>query len=274
MSKAALSLRSRHQTSAWFQADRWSEYLQTPDGWLCAGGARIAPYEHVDADLISPFAAILVGAQRLEDAVPRLRTFYQDFGLLGYTLLTGRPHRVPRAAGRFDLREGDPIHWALAHAENVALILALTRERYKQLDRRLTSISETQSLMRIPTIAPPQNSVPLALDVAQELEKPGIQPLDVARRIIAELLNSNLAGIARVYDPQTAAPRFHFRALIDIIFWQLADRLEGRYQIRVCPCGALFFAQDARQKHCPPRTDARESACTKRFRMRRLRRRR
>ena len=248
---------------------RWSEYLQTPDGWLCAAGTRIAP-DDAETDLVSPFAAILAGARRLEDGVPRLRAFYRDFGLLGYTLLTVRQHRVPRAAGRFDLREGDPIHWALEHVANVGLILALARERRGPLDRRLTSISTRQSTLRIPTVAPP-DAIPLSFDMARALaESP---PLDVARRIIAELLTPNLAGVTRIYDAQTGAPRFHVRVLIEAIYWQLADRLDGRHTLRQCPCGALFFAQDARQRHCPPQAGQRESACAKRFYMRRMRRR-
>ncbi len=261
----------RH-TADGFRADRWTAYRDTGDGWICVDGRRAAPYAvQPETDVVSPFATILRGVSRLddEDVVPRLCAFYRDFGLLGYTSLSGQPHRVKCPDGRPELREGDRIDWVLAHVVNVGLILALAHERRAALDRRLATISAEAARLRIPTVAP--SFVSLSFDVAEAQHD--ASPLEVARRLLAELLNPNLVGVARMYDAEADVPRFHFRALIEVLYWQLADRLAGRTQIRRCPCGALFFAQDPRQKHCPPRPGRRESACTKRFNMRRLRRR-
>jgi hypothetical protein len=110
---------------------------------------------------------------------------------------------------------------------------------------------------------------PLSIDLTAELRER--DPLRVSRQVIAELLDPNLAGVDRVYDPFTGAPKFRFETLLDVMYWQLADAL-GAYRLRRCPCGALFFAYDQRQKHCPPDPGQRESRCTVRFRMRRKRR--
>jgi hypothetical protein len=85
-------------------------------------------------------------------------------------------------------------------------------------------------------------------------------PLTISRQIIASLLNPNLSGVSRTYDPVTNRPTFQFRALIEMVYWELADRL-GHYQIRACRCGALFFASDAREK-------SHSTDCYRRFYMR------
>ncbi len=72
------------------------------------------------------------------------------------------------------------------------------------------------------------------------------RPLDVGRQVIAASLNPNLMGVSRADDPAADLPVFTFPTLIQLVYWQLADRL-GRYDIRQCRCGALFFADDQRE---------------------------
>ena len=245
---------------------RWSAYTVTPDGWLVAHGGRTAPARvTVDTDVVSPFAAVIRSAQRLDEAVPRLQQFVEDFGLL-----TGQPHRVDRPAGGFELRDGDPISWSLSHSAQVNEVFGLIRGRREGLDHRLQVLQDRQREAAIMIPTPTAGGYTnLSFDIAEALTTQS--PLAVARLIVAEMLAPNLAGVVRVFDAETATPRFHFRALIDVIYWLLADRLEGRWSIRQCACGALFFARDPRQRHCPPRPGQRESACTKRFRMRQYR---
>lgn len=99
----------------------------------------------------------------------------------------------------------------------------------------------------------------------------GVQPLDVARlpgesalafgrRVIAALLTPNLANVRRVFDATEGTPRFDFPQLIDRLYWELADQLTAG-DLRQCPCGALFFTKDARQRVCLPVPPRHESAC-------------
>ena len=88
----------------------------------------------------------------------------------------------------------------------------------------------------------------------------------VARHLRGQLLTPNLSDVPRVFDADSERDVFEFRALIQVVYWQIADKMHGGSTIRRCPCGALFFPTDRRQKFCPPPPGTHESRCGKRLR--------
>jgi hypothetical protein len=244
----------------------WSNYSVDQDGWMYPSGERRI-VRHGSEDLVNAFAAI--HAVPLEQRPDALLEFVKKYGLLGQTRL-GRPRR--RADGYvFDV--ADDRAWALLHARNVHRILRLKEERNRKLDDLLALFGDDRTVRvrdigskarqvthplppQVPTLAEPW-SIRLEPDV---LVDRAAKPLQVSRRLISHLLNPNTGSVPRVYDPVTDSPTFHFRTLIELVYWQLADAL-GRYQIRRCRCGALFFVFDGRQK-------AHSTRCFRRFYMR------
>ena len=118
---------------------------------------------------------------------------------------------------------------------------------------------------------------------------------------VCELVTPNLRGVSRWINPEdpedpqpvTLEPRhrarkaarsqpvhlgfrsdFRYQALIEVIYWHLADTLTGR-RIRRCKaqgCGGLFAQTDPRQLYCPPPIGVRgKSRCAERERKRRQR---
>ena len=256
---------------------RWTDYVRHADGWIYAAGEQTAPYDVTGGeDLAAHLARVAEppGAP-IEEAVQGLLAFYRTFGLLGRTLGAGGGLDGPRAArfdGRLEVRPGDPVAWALEHAGNVRLILMLRHARGDDLDTLLESMAKTQlgHAITIPTTAPPFSSN-LAWNIGDDARLahgPGRRQM--ARQMSSDLLNPNLATVSRMMVPETGELRFRFDALIEALYWQMADDMT-RYQVRRCECGARFFARDERQIYCPPPPGIHESRCGKRFRMRKLR---
>ena len=280
---------NRPSTLSW---PRWSAYRLHAHRWVYADGERCEPYEVTGADDLVAHLAAAAGQQgdRLEDRIPRLLKFYEAFGLLGETTLFGA--RGVIFSRRHEVRAGDSVAWALRHARNIRLILSLDRERGVALDRLMAALAEGrgerplrglgrsedatavrhQPSLQIPTCIDRRQSV-LKINLGEEYERtrasgPGLRLL--ALRVIGELLNPNLASVPRTFDPDTGEARFRFTALIQAVYWQLADRL-GHHKVRRCPCGGLFFQSDPRQRYCPPLLGRKDSQCAQRFRRRRVR---
>jgi hypothetical protein len=257
---------------------QWSEY-ELMKGWLSPCGDPRPHRQLDDFDLVNPFARL--GSLPLEGWGTAFREqFVNRFGLLGQTVLAGKSRRV-----RGQQRMGDNLVWAMAHARNVDRILRLHKGRFSDLDGLLESLAyrrvrtreigqkEWLQNLHPMTIQVPILEEPWQVGIGRENlfpEGAASSPLSVQRLVIAQLLNPNIAGVNRRYDTTRGEPVFHCRALIEVIYWQLADRL-GVCKVRRCECGALFFAADARQKFCPPIEGKKESACAKRFYMRRFR---
>jgi hypothetical protein len=92
-----------------------------------------------------------------------------------------------------------------------------------------------------------------------------------ARAVLRAFLEPNLCGVDRGYDPETGRSVFKFKALIQLIYWQVADWINGE-RLRACEeCQTIFFASDDRQRFCPPPQGINESRCARRARMRALR---
>jgi hypothetical protein len=253
---------------------RWSEYV-VERGIVYAAGARQAPLR------LSSLPSHLARAghesgSRVEDRTSELMKFYGAFGFLAPTDRT-LPARGRR---RRSLRSSVSIAWALRHAWNVQTIMALHRARGDELDRLLAALVSTRAVRvrrwqgdigaksdRWITVPGPRDSDPLKRFTPQRRrEEPA---LDFSRRLLAELLNPNLGRVRRTYDTSRGAPTFVFDCLVDLVYWDLADSLAAG-DLQRCPCGKLFFAQDPRQRCCPPLTQ-RESVCGRRFRMRKWR---
>jgi hypothetical protein len=83
------------------------------------------------------------------------------------------------------------------------------------------------------------------------------------------MLNPNVEGVPRICDGKES--RFRFTALVQVVYWQLADLAGSRYLRQCLECKTLFFASDNRQVFCPPPAGVRESRCAKRHQMRELR---
>jgi hypothetical protein len=166
-----------------------------------------------------------------------------------------------RAGGQV-VSEGDDVVWAVAHARNVARCLrikeALQRSDYPRLRSILQWIAgdDLEGMpLSIPTLekthgARIQVSAPSGRrQVAAE-----------AHRLLAVSIGPNLGGVSRVMRPEGGSA-FQFQALVQLIYWQLADWISGE-RLGVCAeCGLLFYSHDARQKFCPPPPDVRESRC-------------
>ena len=287
----------RATPAPWFSSPRWTKYFVHDDGWIYADGEAAPPYVVTgEDDLPTQFARVVEPVGRRFDAhLPPLLEFCGRFGLVGYTALAG-----PRLVGNLgtataiatrtksrlrpngkdgqlsiELRAGDSIHWALRHATNVRLILALHRgtQGWTKLDPLLDQLGRTQ----IPLTTPQSKEGRTLWQKPLKLDLPTVRqthtPFVVARQVLAALLQPNVGAVDREISTTLGEPHFPFRlrALIDAIYWQLADSVQGNVEVRECQCGALFFARDPRQQCCPKLPGQRESRCTKRFRMRSLR---
>jgi hypothetical protein len=61
---------------------------------------------------------------------------------------------------------------------------------------------------------------------------------------------------------------FKFKALIQLIYWQVADWINGK-RLRECQeCQTIFFASDDPQRFCPSSQKINESRCARRARER------
>jgi hypothetical protein len=266
---------------------RWSSYV-VEGGRVYANGSR---------DTSSPLVSLpshLAPAggppgSRMEDRMSALLTFYGAFGFLAPT---DRPLPA-KGRRRRSVRSSESIAWALRHAWTVQTVMALYQAMGQtdaggrlvqdRLDALLSSVTHRRAVRVRAWRGPDAHDLdtPGQFIVPRPREEDGMQPVHLvraaeesalafSRRIIAALITPNLARVRRIYDSDSGVPRFVFDRLVDVVYWQLADALTAS-DLRQCPCGQVFFAQDKRQQVCPPLPGQRESLCGRRFRMRRWR---
>lgn len=203
---------------------------------------------------------------------------------------TAHPRRLaPSVSGM--PRMADPVLWVRRHAQNVQRILQLRGSLGLDLDRLLATFDSrsvrvtgratkaepslpddatsrhrwragpaeswgprvrlsTRPTITVPLINPPWTRV--LRDLAEE-DGPRTGPGQLARsrRIIAALLDPNLVDVPRRYDSTSGDVPFRFRALIQVIYWQLADQLSGGEGPRQCRCGGWWIPLDSRQQDHP-----------------------
>jgi len=273
---------------------RWENYREGPEGWIypetkdfSLHNPTYSPYDPVqEPALPSEFAR--VGKENTKTVQKALMDFYRRFGLLGQTWLRGEPNKVV-LDGLEQLVPGDQIGWALSHASNVErcvrLAGSLKKGRQKELKRSLRWVAEIRPKvfkglpLNVPTLTDTYRQVHIRETPPQEdfeswenseylILSPKESIPQKARKLLATLLKPNLGSVERIYDPRTGRSVFKFKALIQLIYWQVADWInrEGLQQCQECK--VYFFARDRRQKFCPPTDGGRESRCSRRRRIR------
>jgi hypothetical protein len=305
-----MSLRSRHTgarapyTLHW---SVWGSYRMIDregDLWLMPDGPRVKTYDPADEPSLPSELArvnrpwgrreyrqtlkaarrqkIPVGTALDQQRVRALSSFMKAFGGLGQTVLAGKPIRIVEDNKPF-LADGDGLTWSLLHAENIDCCLWLAgilrnieepgphtktaSEKLRKFFERWGGTQPTESSHLIAMVAPPWFET---ITVECPPAKASIgQVAEAAQELLAGLITPNLAGVQRIYDGKRS--RFEFRALIQLIYWRLAD-MAGSSSLRQCEeCSTYFFCSDPRQRFCPPPAGIRESRCAKRQRMRQLR---
>jgi hypothetical protein len=285
----------------------WESYRtieREGDLWLIPEGPRVKTYDPADEpSLPSELARVNrprakreyrqtlkaarrqktpVGTALDQQRVRALLLFMKAFGGLGQTVLAGKPIRIVEDNQPF-LADGDGLTWALLHAENIdgCLWLAGTlRDAEKSGPDTKTALAKLRKFFErwggaqptvrghlVATVAPPWFET-ITVECPPSQASIG-QVAEAAQQFLARLITPNLAGVPRIYDGKRSW--FEFRALIQLIYWRLAD-MAGSSSLRQCEeCSTYFFCSDPRQRFCPPPTGIRESRCAKRQRMRQLR---
>jgi hypothetical protein len=223
--------------------------------------------------------------------------FNHHYGLLGYDVLYETEMRR-----RKEDWHGDPVDWAIAHARNAAGILGTINiiddvrsgrvklHSLSALHRALSAQFEKMGLQSIFTgerrrftgfaWSRPEAVLSDSKEEAEYKAWPrwGEDPIGTAYRVLAWVLNSQIAGIHFEFvaaGHHASEPRFglelRYKALLQVIYWKLAERVGGAF--RQCPnCGLVFPMRTPRDKYCSRRClDAFKSrAWRKRQRARRL----
>ena len=146
-----------------------------------------------------------------------VENFACEFGYLGHAHICEVKNR----------RGGDPLPWFRTQAKNIFEILNL-----------LAAIGRNDA-----------RTIRQALKIP-----PDDDPIRSAQRHIEIILNPHLEGIPRQLWAGVDGIRSVFkpRALIDVVYWQLADLAEGREVVRRClECESLFTSTDPRRQYCP-----------------------
>lgn len=191
--------------------------------------------------------------------------FVGSYGLLGFSELASRDTEKTQ-------RHGDPLRWVRQHALNVRLIMSLWKLVQDAdeggLQRELAELSGPHVTVRLAAGATITRKR-FMLGVAHP--EPG--PFALARLIVLSLINPNLAGIGPVLSEAGTGIQlgFTFRALLEVIYYQLAKAITGRRMERCAAkdCGGLFIQQDPRQRFCPLWLGVKgESLCSLRERQR------
>ena len=216
---------------------------------------------------------------RLHRGEIKILEFVSLFGLLGYAHIFPRKKRVkidvpvddPLGGDPGKKREkvdvevddflgGDPVIWVMEHAHIVSVLLELIG---LMEERDIYGLSET--LKELP-------AEPFWMASSWEKKDLLRDPLNSARQIAEILINRNISGISRQLSggvlgfPSRSC--FEFRAMIEVVYWQLADKLE-RGGVRRCKdCGHFFVSRDKRQWYCPAPNGLKRSRCASRSNVR------
>ncbi len=238
--------------SIWHRNERYvvMKGILIPKGKIVPG-SLYAP--SVDPSIPGEFAKVHYGKLTIED-------FASMFGLLGYSHLVAVQDRVG----------GDPVRWIRAHARTVATLLELIGLLEEENESLLK-----EYLCELPTGPHGYAGVIRNQEFYATVNWPKF-PAATAIGLANTFLNPNIAGIRRqVFEVRGhARSYFTFRAMIEAIYWQLADKLENGGIRRCEECKRFFVARDKRQRYCPPPDGLKRSRCASRFNVTQFRERR
>jgi len=201
---------------------------------------------------------------------------------------------------------GDPIWWIIAHAKAVQTCMeiqkvieenneGLMKDLVKSMTFSLTAKEFHKSMAYLGEMQSPNLDAVISkkcysiLEGADKRMKvilvPDISDRDLLLTIQMDFLNSNIQNIKREFILERIDPKdesntnnkihsyFDFKALLDVIYWKLADKIDGGV-IKRCAaegCGGIFIQTDKRMIYCPPLSGHKESSCAARERMRKAR---
>jgi hypothetical protein len=203
----------------------------------------------------------------LEVAEDRLKPvdFANRFGLLGYSDLAPAPNRcVPW---------GDPLRWFLAHAQTVHVAANLiARLGEVKANPRATSLLAEYLTNDIPIGSYALGARIVDLPWVRKLKLPP-NPVQEAGIILRELLNRNLGHTRRQVELRKGGfhAAFTFRALIEVVYWELADQLGKSSLHRCLECKRIFISSNPRARFCPPAEGKKISRCKSLWNVRRFR---
>lgn len=193
--------------------------------------------------------------------------FASTYGLLGYSNLLPTKEFAARPVS-------DPLEWIWSHAETVRLAFTLKdvldRDAADELTRLLRGIRE------------PRFKGAYSVSIAeQEYSKhhtfyATTNPRNLAAAILKYIVDQNIAGIHQkiAWDERrgTFVPYTTFRALIEAVYWHIANAVTNGRVAQCGACGGRFIQTDRRQRFCPTGTKQ-ESPCAVRARVRTCRQR-
>jgi hypothetical protein len=215
----------------------------------------------------NPFSTV-----ELPTALARITTddvspiaFASEFGLLGYDRLI-QPGSPQKARG------GDPIDWILAHSRTVALCINLiglieegdnTEMEYVLENAGRGPYAWSSELVYLPTDS-----------IRHELQK-RTPASAIARNYLSRYITENIVGVTRILNTDAHRTRlaslFTFRAMIEVVYWQLTDRAEYGGVRHCAQCKHFFVARDKRQQYCPPFPGSTRSRCSSNFNVKNFR---
>ena len=207
-----------------------------------------------------------------------LIAFASRWGLLGYQEVKARVVAGPEKGNS----ESDPIAWVRAHANGVATCVRLIEYLRDENHRGLASY-----LRSLPNEVGEQGTtffVHSGYGPFSDAVRHSVPTDDTAEgkaRLLLELIiNQNLSGVhPQLFsvDPDGALGLFQdYAALLDVIYWQLAQLIVSGERLSRCAyCGNYFLRTHGKQHYCPPpdfgSDDKSESLCSRKARAKRER---
>jgi hypothetical protein len=230
-----------------------SEKFSIREGRLISGGTERRMYAPGAPGVLSALVSELAAIHRRDRTV---LDYAHQFGELGYRHLRHE-----------DRKHGEPVAWIIAHsftvdvAGELMVSMAEGDERVVAwwLDKALKKRFAAKAFVRqlFPAERWPKN------------------PTQAAHEWLRTVINANIAGISRkVYEAPGGGSRsyFEFSAPVELVYWKLADDLEGGGHLRRCQeCGHFFLSDDKRQRYCPRPIDVKISRCSSKHNVREYR---